>query len=313
MRKVLYPLKLKPLFKERIWGGRKLAEVFGCDLPAGAPIGEMWAAADHPNGMSLIQNGPFSGKTLGEILRQYPKELVGKDNEASRFPLMVKILDTGSNLSVQVHPDDTYASIHEKDMGKNEMWYIIQAGPDAEIIYGLKPGVTRAEFIRAIQSGSLEECLHKVKVKSGDVFYIPPGLVHAMGKDVLAAEVQQTSDITYRIYDYGRLDKNGSSRELHIHKALDVINYSSTYEQTTLTKPFECPMFRVDLLSVKNETIAYDLNGELEILLVLAGQGRIKSEEIKAGDAWILPTSLKIVNLTGNFKILRSRLGSSTN
>ncbi len=308
---MLYPLKLNPLFKQRLWGGNRLARVLGLTVPPGPPTGELWAVSDHPAGQSLIANGPFCGKTLGEITELYPQELLGRENCPGRFPLLLKILDAGARLSVQVHPDDCYASQYEQDNGKTEMWYILQAGPRAEIVYGLRSGVTAGHLLRSLRAGTVEQLLNRVKVKAGDVFFIPAGLVHALGEDILAAEVQQNSDITYRLYDYGRVDENGLPRELHIAKALAVVNCRLHPGPYTLGKPFRCDKFAVDLLRVDNCTVCHKLIHGLEICLVLQGSGQVLTRpklELRAGDALVLPACLKTIILKGQMQLLRTRL-----
>ncbi len=308
---MLYPLKLEPLFKQRLWGGNKLSGMLGLALPPGPPIGELWAVADHPAGQSLVANGPLAGVSLGEITALYPQELLGKESSPGRFPLLIKLLDAGASLSVQVHPDDLFAAEHEQDDGKTEMWYILQAGPQAEIVHGLKPGATAGRLLRSLRTGTAEKFLNRVKAKAGDVFFIPAGLVHALGEDILAAEVQQNSDITYRMYDYGRVDVNGMPRELHIAKALSVVNCRLHPGSGGLRLPFRCDKFTVDLLTVDNCTVCHKLTQGLEIYLVLQGCGQILTRpklELTPGDAMVLPACLKTVMLKGDIRILRTHL-----
>ena len=220
----LYPLTFYPIYKEKIWGGRKLQELFDRQLPAGL-IGESWDVAAHSNGTSVVVDGPLAGKNLGELVSSYGRDLVDVDT----FPLLVKLIDAQQDLSVQVHPDDVYVKNHTNERwGKTEWWYVIYADPGAWIIWGLKPGVTKQQFAKAVEAGGEEilACLNKVPVKPGEVYPISAGLVHALGAGVVVAEIQQNSDTTFRIYDWDRLDETGQSRELHVEQALETIDFS---------------------------------------------------------------------------------------
>ena len=222
---MLYPLKFKPLYKDYIWGGRNL-EALGKTLPATGIVAESWEVSCHKNGSSIIANGEYGGTTLPELLEQLGRTLVGSSlsqKDVDKFPLLIKFIDAENNLSVQVHPDDVYAYKNENgEYGKNEMWFIISAKPGAKLVYDVIPGTTREKFADAVSENRIESLLKKVEVFAGDVINIPAGLVHAIGKGILLAEVQQNSDTTYRVYDYGR-----TGRPLHIAKALDVIDFNS--------------------------------------------------------------------------------------
>jgi mannose-6-phosphate isomerase len=201
-----YPLQFKPEMKERIWGGRAL-EQFNLEVPEGS-IGEAWMIGDHPNGTTKVANGPLEGIGLDEIREKYGKAFFGVKGFAQKngkFPLLIKLLDCQDDLSVQVHPDDEYEGLPEGELGKTEMWYILDAKPGAKIIYGLKSGVTRDQLTQAIEENRIMDGLQEVTVSAGDSFYIPSGTVHALGSGVLVAEVQQNSDTVYRLYDYNRM------------------------------------------------------------------------------------------------------------
>ena len=301
---MLYPLKLNPLFKERIWGGRRLAQIFAYDLPQQSLIGEVWAVADHPHGVTHISNGFLAGKSLTEVFQQYTVQLVGYPLPG-RFPLLVKLLAATLDLSVQVHPNDFYAGLQEKDSGKTELWYIIDADPGSKIVYGLNPGITKQD-LKELSPDNFKNCFNQVSVKPGDAFYIQPGLVHSLGAGILAAEVQQNSDITYRIYDYDRKDCHGNKRPLHLAKALDVVDLSLHPYAVDLTVEFSCPKFTVDLVNVVYRQ-THRLQG-MEIHLVLRGTGRLADLSVKAGDAVILPACLSEVGFEGSFITLRCRL-----
>ena len=226
----MYPLKFEPIYKEKIWGGRNLERKFARELPAG-PIGESWELSSYGDDISVVASGSYAGLTLDKLISNNQEEILGQEyspdpNSSTLFPLLVKIIDASDNLSVQVHPDDSYAAENEAgDNGKAELWYILNAEPGARIIYGLKEGISQQEFTEYIGTPDFAGLLNQVKVKTGDYFYIPAGTVHAIGKGVMLAEIQQTSDLTYRLYDWDRVDDDGNSRELHIEKAIDVINF----------------------------------------------------------------------------------------
>lgn len=225
----MYPLKFHPIYKERIWGGTALAQRYGRQLPSDH-VGESWDVACHPNGTSIISNGPWMGKPLDQIVWHYGRQLLGtslRDEDVRKFPLLMKILDASDKLSVQVHPDDDYAAENENgELGKAELWYIMHAEPGSSIVYGLEPGVTKEALAAGLREGVLDGLLRSVEVHHGDVFYIPTGLVHALGAGVLVAEIQQNSDSTYRVFDHNRVDDAGKPRELHVEKALDVIDFA---------------------------------------------------------------------------------------
>ena len=224
MKQELYPLTFHPVYKEKIWGGRRLEKLFDRRLPEGL-IGESWDVAAHPNGMSVVDRGPLSGSNLALLVEEYKEELAGGD----RFPLLLKLIDAQQDLSVQVHPDDDYVRRFAKERwGKTEMWYILQSDPGAWIIWGLQPGVTRRDFARAVETGgeAILECLNKVPVQPGEVYPISAGLVHALGAGVVVAEIQQNSDTTFRVYDWDRTDDQGKARELHVEQALETIDFS---------------------------------------------------------------------------------------
>jgi mannose-6-phosphate isomerase len=219
----VYPLTFDPVFKDYPWGGRNLESRFGRALPPGI-VAESWEIAAHPNGSSTVRNGALAGKSLPEVQELWGEGLVGRNGRRAlaqgRFPLLIKLLDANSWLSVQVHPDDRYALAHEGDLGKTEMWVVLHAEPGAELVYGFKAGVTRAGFAEALAAGEPERWLHRVPVVRGDVVFVPTGSIHALGPGIIVAEIQQNSDTTYRIYDWGR------PRPVHIEKSLDVLNFS---------------------------------------------------------------------------------------
>jgi mannose-6-phosphate isomerase len=303
---MIYPLTFAPVFKDYPWGGRNLATRLGRTLPAGI-VAESWEIAAHPNGASVATNGVFAGKTLPQVMELLGEQLVGQANRqalaARRFPLLVKLLDANQWLSVQVHPDDSYALVHEGESGKTEMWIVLHAEPGAELIYGFQRPMTGEEFAQAIRSGRIEELLHRVPMTAGDVIFVPAGAIHALGPGLIVAEIQQNSDTTYRIYDWGR------PRPLHIEKALDVLDFElvrpgPAQPQLLLDRSMRveqlaaCPYFVVERLSLRPNQIYHGLcSGDtMEIWGVLAGAVTVKSAEselaLEAVGWTLLPAAL---------------------
>lgn len=225
----IYPLTFDPVFRDYIWGGRNLETRLGRTLPPGI-IAESWEISGHPSSPTAVNNGPLTGQILPDVLAQLGLDLVGQRSrqmlDRGKFPLLIKLLDANKPLSVQVHPNDAYANVHENgELGKTEMWYILHAEPGAHLIYGLKPGVTPQSFRQALAAGQLETCLHQLPVKAGDAVFIPSGSVHAIMDGIVLAEIQQNSDTTYRVYDWNRVGADGRPRPLHVDKAMAVINF----------------------------------------------------------------------------------------
>ncbi len=225
----IYPLTFTPQLRDYVWGGRNLETLYNRKLPPGI-IAESWEISGHPHAPTVVDYGPLAGQTLPQVLAQLGEALVGQHAiwalQRNKFPLLIKLLDANQNLSVQVHPDDAYALTNENgELGKTEMWYVLHAQPGAKIIFGLKPNVTPESFRQALADGTVEELLHYLPVQAGDAIFVEARSVHALLEGVIVAEVQQNSDITYRVYDWGRLGTDGKPRELHIDKALAVINF----------------------------------------------------------------------------------------
>ena len=230
MTKTLYPLTFSPVFQDYIWGGRNLGTKLGRKLPPGI-VAESWEISGHPDAPTAVENGPLAGQTLPQLLETWGEQLVGSHSRemlaCNKFPLLIKLLDANKPLSVQVHPEDDYARIHENgDLGKTEMWYILHAEPGAELIYGLRANVTPQIFREQLEAGTLETCLHRLPVKAGDAVFIPAGSIHAILEGIVLAEIQQNSNTTYRVYDWNRTGSNGKPRPLHVDKAMDVINFA---------------------------------------------------------------------------------------
>ena len=244
----MLPFRLKPVYKNYLWGGHKLIDSWG-KRPEHETLAESWELASHNDGDNIILDGPCMNMTLSESVKKYPEIVSSEFKADSVFPLMVKLIDSQLPLSIQVHPDNEYARIHEHSMGKVESWYILNHNEGAYIYLGLKQSITRDELEYAIKNNTLTNYLNKIYVNDGDVYFIPAGTIHAIGEGVTLAEIQENSNITYRVYDYGRIGADGKPRELHIMKALDVANL----EPVSMTPPgrtgnviVECEEFRVE-------------------------------------------------------------------
>lgn len=238
----LYPLLFEPVLKDYIWGGRGLETRLGRELPPDKDIAESWEIAAHENGNVRVANGPLAGETLAELHGRFGVQLVGRRGawalERERFPLLIKLLDANRNLSVQVHPDDDYAREHEgNELGKTEMWVILHADKDAAIILGVKEHTTPEAFREALESGRLEQHLHEIPVRSGDFVCVPSGSLHAILGGVLIAEIQQNSDVTYRVYDWNRVGHDGQPRPLHVEQAMEVINFAQVEPNLPAPRP----------------------------------------------------------------------------
>ena len=296
-----YPLKSVPVFKERIWGGRKLQEVFGKELPPGRKIGESWEIADLPEGKSTIGNGTFQGQTLAEVVRKYTEEITGSKQFPRPFPLLVKLLDAQDVLSVQVHPDPETCRRMGKGQPKTECWYIIQAEPGAIIYKRLKKGVTREQFSHAIENGTVADLLVAVPVHVGECHYLPAGTVHALSAGLLIAEVQTPSDTTYRVFDWNRVDEHGKPRPLHVDEALESIHFDGTEGRlpvTTVGRLVDCPYFKVDKGHQCADCELFLSQGLMRVLIFITGGGIILSKDVdavdfKAGDCLVIPAAFE--------------------
>ena len=313
--KDLYPLSLSGVTKSPIWGGDRLICEWNKSAPDSDTVGESWELTVRQKEMCTVKNGALAGKTVGEILRDYPTELMGKTATAGdEFPLLIKFIDAADRLSVQVHPNDDYAARVENDRGKTEMWYIVDADEDAEIICGLADGFDNAAFVSALERGELMSALKVQKVKAGQTYFIPAGLPHAIGKGILIAEIQQNCDLTYRVYDYDRRGADGSLRELHIDKACDVIRpfdeeeidairYSRGIPASREAVLADCDYFRTEKRDLQQNVQPLANNGYLCHLLCIAGEGVIEyngtSYPFERGDSILLPACLKDLTLSG--------------
>lgn len=332
---LLYPLKFIPAYKDYIWGGRNL-EKLGKNIPEGI-IAESWELSCHPEGESIISNGLYRNKSLTWFIEEHGYKAVGTSvgspsywQPGDKFPLLIKFIDANDRLSVQVHPDDKYALLNEDDKsGKNEMWYIIWAKPGAKLVYGLIPGTTKEVFEAAIHNGNVEDFLNHIEVAAGDAIYIPAGLVHAIGDGILLAEIQQSSNNTYRVYDYDRVDKTGKKRPLHISKALDVINFDVTgmidHSEISFVrerKPGEnevillsdSPFFTVDLLNLQGEIEEFADGSRFYSYVIVEGEGNIIQTDsaskdvvkVKAGETVFIPAAMGKYAIKGSLKALKA-------
>jgi len=297
----MYPLKSAPVFKQRIWGGQRLREVFGKELPAGRKIGESWEIADLPEGRSTIANGPLRGQALGAVVRQYAEQITGTRDFPSPFPLLIKLLDAQDVLSVQVHPDAATCRRMGKGDLKTECWYIIRAEPGAVIYKGLKKPVTKERFAKAIEDGTAAELLAPVPVEAGECHYLPAGTVHTLGAGLLIAEIQTPSDTTYRVFDWNRKDDAGRPRQLHIDEALESIHFDVTPEKlpvTTVGRLVDCEYFKVDKGHQPRNGEVFLARDRMRTLIFLTGGGTILSQqaepvEFKAGDSVLIPAAFE--------------------
>lgn len=320
----MYPLKFKKVFKEKIWGSRKLEELLEIKLPSDKIIGESWEVCSHKHGMSIVDNGIFQGLTLDFLLKEYRDTLVGKDvynTYLDKFPLLIKYLDVNDRLSVQVHPNDEYALKVEGEFGKFESWYIIDASPDAKLIMGLASGITKEKFQEKVNKKDFSGIFNEISVKKGDFINVNPGLVHAsLEGSVVICEIQQNSDSTYRIYDFDRI-VDGELRPLHLDKATEVIAYGQKPEITTensrtnlylqgaaVQKLIRGEYYNVDKLKVDGKYVD-EIYPNFKILSILDGKGFItfKANEypFTKGDTFFIPANLDITIL-GNAEILKS-------
>lgn len=313
----LYPLKFDPLFMERIWGGTGLGEEFGKKIPK-AKIGESWEISCRQDAMSIVSEGPLTGRTLEELIAGYGPELLGTEIPVERgFPLLLKILDAQDVLSVQVHPGDEFAAQYEHSLGKTEVWYVLKAKPGARIIYGLKSGITRQRFVEALSEGRLAECLNEVEVRPGDVYPVTAGVVHALGAGVIVAEFQQNSDLTYRVYDWQRLDDRGNPRPLHIDRALQVINFSGPPTQGKSVVAgidqerqllYRGQHFSLEAFKVSGEESMLSTGKHFVLGLVSQGKGGISYQgeryKVNYGDSFMIPAGIGEYSFYGDCTLL---------
>lgn len=301
----LYPLKFRTIFKEKLWGGRKINTVLGKDFGDLPNCGETWELSGVPGNISIVAEGPLAGKDLKSLINNYQNELLGLSVFAQygeEFPLLVKFIDANQDLSIQVHPNDELAKERHGSFGKTEMWYVMQADPGSKLISGFNKQITKKEYLKKFEAGELMDILNEEQVNDDDVFFLPAGRVHTIGKGLLIAEIQQTSDITYRIYDFDRVDSQGKKRELHVEQALDAIDYNYYENYKTPYKDIknvrvpliECPYFTTNKLWIDRDyTVDNNSLDSFKIYVCLEGEGDIVTEgsrvSIKKGDVVLIP------------------------
>lgn len=321
------PFLLKPSGKDYLWGGSRLRDDFGKDIDM-TPLAETWECSTHPDGPSLVASGIYKGQFLTEVLKAHPEFLGTHPKAEEELPILIKFIDAKQNLSVQVHPSDEYAREHENGaLGKTEMWYVLDAAPNAELVYGFFRDVSRDRLKKSIANGTVEKYLQKVKVHKDDVFYIDAGTVHAIGAGALIAEIQENSNLTYRLYDYNRLDKNGKLRELHVEKALEVANLKSAAEPRQPMRVLRyrngcasellcrCKYFKVERLLLNTERCREMVsmrtgNNSFQVLLCTRGCGILFMRDgeflnLFKGDCVFIPADSEVFRLHGRMQLLK--------
>jgi mannose-6-phosphate isomerase len=310
----LYPLKFQPIFKETIWGGQRLETKLNKNLEGRTNVGESWEISGVENNLSVATNGPLAGNDLQELIEIYMGELVGDkvfEKFGQEFPLLIKFIDANDDLSIQVHPDDFVAAERHHAFGKTEMWYALDGGDDTQLITGFKETVTSEVFLEKLDSNTLPEILNYETVRKGDVFFVPAGRVHAICKNNLVAEIQQTSDVTYRVYDYDRRDKNGKGRDLHLDLSLDVMDFKKVEKPKTNytlatnapTELVSCQYFTTNCIDATT-TLIRDYYKFDSFVVFIGVEGAYTIEygsgqtiELKTGETILLPASIPTVTL----------------
>lgn len=313
----MYIMKLKPVLKDYIWGGTRLKDDFKMETSLDK-VAEAWTLSCHKDGKSIIENGEYSSQSLDDVIESIGAvKLVGTQSEKfPYFPVLIKLIDAKDNLSVQVHPDNDYAQRVEGEFGKTEIWYVVDAAEDAKIIYGFKNEITSEEFRSAIENNTLLDTLNTVSAKKGDLFFIEAGTVHAIGKGVFVAEIQQNSNSTYRVYDYGRVGADGKPRELHIDKAVDVSitkppvhpvapqgkrERFDGFSKTLLTK---CDLFTVNKYEIENALNLKTNEKSFNHILIIDGEGTVDSMPFKKGDSFFVPANYGEYKIRGNAEVI---------
>lgn len=314
---MLYPLVFTPIFKDRIWGGTRLAELFGKKSSSGQ-TGESWELSAVPGDVSVVASGLLKGKALSELIATYPEELLGKgvvERYGATFPLLFKFLDARDDLSIQVHPDDDMAQKYHGGFGKTEMWYVLDAEPGAELIVGFQQETSPEQYLKALEQNEVVSLLKRYPVEKGDVFFLETGTVHAIGKGTVIAEIQQTSDLTYRIFDYNRRDAQGQLRELHTDLALKAIHFGVRQPKKQYSKQInhnnqvvQCPYFTTSYLPLEGELVLNTDDPIFQVLMCLEGEFTIANEnqsyDFSKGDTVLIPALWSHAMLQGKAELL---------
>ena len=312
MKTALYPLKFDPILKEKIWGGQKLKTVLEkeSELPN---VGESWEISDVEGDTSIVSEGKLKGNSLKDLLEDYTEDLIGEKNYkvfGNKFPLLIKFIDAKEDLSIQLHPNDELAAKRHNSFGKTEMWYVMQADDDANLIVGFNEKITPEIYLKHLKDKTLTEILNFDKVKEGDTYFIQVGRVHAIGAGVMLAEIQQTSDITYRVYDWDRVDDQGHERDLHNDLAIDAIDFNMkddfrieySKKKNTSNKMVSCPYFTTSLLPLKGKLKRKNDKDSFLIYMCVEGEAKIKTDnysvKIIKGETVLMPAALKKFTLS---------------
>ncbi|MDO1511834.1 mannose-6-phosphate isomerase [Maribacter confluentis] len=316
----MYPLKFKPILKERLWGGTKLKEVLGKPIESDI-TGESWELSTVKGDVSVIANGELQGTSLQELIETHAEALLGKnvvDRFGTEFPILIKFIDAKQDLSIQLHPNDELAKKRHNSFGKTEMWYIMDADPNAELIVGFNRNVSKKEYAESIENDTLLDLLNYEQVKEGDTFFINTGKIHAIGAGVMLAEIQQTSDVTYRVFDFNRKDKEGNLRELHTELALDAVDYekkddfkvSYSKELNKMQSMVDCPYFKTNFIELSQDVVLNTKERDsFTIFMCVGGKAVVKTAEgevqIVKGETVLLPAMTdKIELLSSGAKLL---------
>lgn len=317
MKPNLYPLQFEPILKERIWGGEKLKTEL--NKPITSKItGESWELSTVEGDVSTVANGDLKGKSLMDLINETPNEILGTrvyDRFGKQFPLLFKYLDAREDLSIQVHPNDKLAKERHNSFGKTEMWYVMQADADSRIIVGFKEDSSKEEYLKHLHDNTLISILDDVKAKAGDVFFLETGTVHAIGAGLVVAEIQQTSDITYRLYDFDRVDAQGNKRELHVDLALDAINYNKVDTQkkydskaNTSNVVVDCPYFTTNFIPLEDKVEVSKSGETFTVYMCIEGSFEIEYDGFKhtyiKGDTVLVPAAINSFVLSGKASIL---------
>ena len=312
-----YPLTFTPILKDRIWGGTKLKSYLNKSIVS-ETTGESWEISTVPGDISVVASGVFEGKNINEIIDLHPTEILGKSVIArfgKQFPLLFKFIDAKEDLSIQLHPNDELAKQRHNSFGKTEMWYVMQADETARLVVGYKNDSNQQEYLEKLADKKLVSLLEEYPVKKGDVFYLETGTIHAIGAGVVVAEIQQTSDVTYRIYDWDRVDANGNGRELHTELALEAINYNTTNskieyseEPNQSTKVVDCPYFKTNIIALQDRFIWKKSNDAFTVFMCTNGQFElVLNGEImryQMGDTILIPAIIDHLTLKGKATVL---------
>lgn len=313
----VYPFQFEPILKDRIWGGEKLKTFLNKPITSSI-TGESWELSTVEGDVSVIANGDYKGQSLMNVINDSPEELLGAavyKRFGKQFPLLFKYLDAREDLSIQVHPNDALAKERHNSFGKTEMWYIMQADEEARIIVGFKEDSTAAEYVKNLESNTLLSILNDIKVKEGDVFFLETGTVHAIGAGMVVAEIQQTSDITYRLYDFDRKDAQGNTRELHVDLALDAINYQKTDTQKTYTNNsnqsntiVDCTYFTTNFIPLNGDLTVNKQGDTFTVYMCIEGAFEIQQEGVISkyikGDTILIPAAMRSYALSGKASLL---------